>query len=236
MDIEERLKEAERKLRDAELRLREAERASRMKDELLATLSHALRTPLTSILGWAYLMRIRPPTSDELAKGLEIVERNARLQTQLIEDLLDKDRMRQDAAPSEFQAVDLRGVRVLAVDDQRDACELVERVLEECGAWVVTAPGGQSALELLPEARPDLLITDIGMPGMDGYELLRRVRDFRDASLQGIPAIAMTAFARSGDRSRALSSGFQVHIAKPVEPSELVATVASVTGRAAVRV
>lgn len=236
MDIEERLQEAERKLRAAETRLVEAERASRLKDELLATLSHALRTPLTSILGWAYLMRIRPPTSDELAKGLEIVERNARLQTQLIEDLLDKDRMREDSTPAEFCAVDLRGVRVLAVDDQRDACELVERVLEECGAWVVTAPGGQSALELLPEARPDLLITDIGMPGMDGYELLRRVRELGDASLQGIPAIAMTAFARSGDRSRALSSGFQVHISKPVEPAELVATVASVTGRAAVRV
>jgi CheY-like chemotaxis protein len=87
---------------------------------------------------------------------------------------------------------------------------------------------------LLPEARPDVLITDIGMPEMDGYELLRRVRALQDAALQRIPAIAMTAFARTEDRTRALHSGFQVHIAKPVEPSELVATVASVTGRSVV--
>jgi CheY-like chemotaxis protein len=139
----------------------------------------------------------------------------------------------EDGASPEFHAVDLRGVRVLVVDDQRDACELVERVLEECGAWVVTAPGGQVALDVLPEARPNVLISDIGMPGMDGYELLRRVRELEDASLQRVPAIAMTAFARSEDRTRALRSGFQVHISKPVEPSELVATVASVTGKAA---
>lgn len=384
----------------------EAERASRMKDEFLATLSHELRTPLSSILGWAHLMRSRTPSPAELVKGLEIVERNARVQTQLIEDLLDMsritsgklrldvqpvmpvtfieaaletvrpaadakdirlecmldpaagpvsgdparlqqvawnllnnaikftrkggkvrvilervnshvelsvadngvgiepqfldhvfERFRQadssttrtfgglglglsivkqlvdlhggsvsvaspgagkgatftvtlpvsavhlpappgrihprypDASAVKFQVVDLAGVTVLAVDDQPDAGELVSRVLAECGARVLTAQSGVEALEALRQERPDVLLTDIGMPEMDGYELLRRVRGLDDAALRRTPAIAMTAFARSEDRTRALRSGFQVHISKPVEPNELIATVASVTGR-----
>ena len=238
-------REALRRSEERESRLKEllaeAERASRSKDELLATLSHDLRTPLTSILGWAHLMRIRPPTSDELAKGLEIVERNARVQTQLIEAALATIRAPAGAVaephppavtPTEFHAVDLRGLKVLVVDDQADACELVERVMEECGAWAVSAADGERALALLVEHRPDLLITDIGMPVMDGYELLRRVRALEDPGLQRLPAIAMTAFASSEDRTHALHAGFQVHIPKPVEPSELVATVASVTRRA----
>lgn len=224
-DERERLLESERRARA------EAERTSRMKDELLARLSHELRTPLTAILGWTHLMRIRPPTSEELAKGLEIVERNARVQMQLIDALLDVSRVA-DTAAAQFQPVDLRGVRVLVVDDQPDACELVERVLEECGAWVASATSGQGALERLSEARPDVLLTDIAMPEMDGYELLRRVRSVADPGLQRVPAVAMTAFARPEDRLRALQAGFQVHVAKPLEPSELVATVASVAGRA----
>ena len=230
--------------REARLRelLAEAERLSRMKDALLAKLSHELRTPLTSILGWAHLMRIRPPTSEELAKGLEIVERNARVQTQLIEAALstirtaevkaEPDTRQPEVVPVDFQVVDLRGLKVLVVDDQADACELVERVLEECGAWAVCACSGEEALALLAEHRPDLLITDIGMPEMDGYELLRRVRALDDPLLRKLPAIAMTAFAQPEDRTRALDAGFQVHIAKPVEPSELVATVARVAQRA----
>ena len=385
-----------------------AERASRMKDEFLATLSHELRTPLSAILGWAHLLRGRPSLGrDELVKGLETIERNARMQTQLIEDLLDMsritsgkvrldvqpvmpaafieaaletvrpaaeargvrlqatldanagpipgdparlqqvvwnllsnaikftprdgrvqvllervnshveisiadtgvgiepefldhvfERFRQADATStrqfgglglglaivkqlvelhggtvrarsagrdrgstfivqlplalarraespalrehpasarelapEFRPVDLSGVRVLVVDDQPDARELVARILGECDAEVIVATNALEAVALVERERPAVLLSDIGMPDMDGYELLKRVRALGPGRGGNVPAIALTAFARSEDRTRALHRGFQVHVSKPVEPAELVATVASVAGR-----
>jgi CheY-like chemotaxis protein len=84
---------------------------------------------------------------------------------------------------------------------------------------------------MVQNARPDLLVSDVGMPGTDGYELLKQVRALGEARGGKLPAIALTAFARSEDRTRALRAGFLVHVSKPVEPSELVATVASVAGR-----
>jgi PAS domain S-box-containing protein len=381
----------------------EAERASAMKDEFLATLSHELRTPLSAILGWSQILRLRHAPG-ELEQGLETIERNARVQTQLIEDLLDMsriasgklrldmqqlqpaslleaaietvqpaatakgirlektldasagpvsgdpnrlqqvvwnllsnaikftprgghvhvglarvnssvaisvsdsgigikpeflpnvfDRFRQadssttrvhgglglglsivkrlvelhggsvrvesegegrgatfmvllPCAPEQgarepeqariapagrvgFKLSDLSGVKVLVVDDEPDARELIRRVLTECEAEVLTAASATEALALLEHEAPDVLVTDIGMPEIDGYELLRRVRVLRSPHGRKIPAIALTAFARSEDRTRALRAGFLVHVSKPVEPAELVATVASVAGR-----
>jgi PAS domain S-box-containing protein len=396
----EMLLESERHARGA------AERASRMKDEFLATLSHELRTPLSSILGWSQLLRMRPPDPAELRKGLETIERNARMQTQLIEDLLDMSRItsgkvrldvqpvqpsafleaaletvrpaaeakgvrleqvvdpragpvsgdpsrlqqvmwnllnnaikftpkggkvlatvsrvnshielgvtdtgqgiepeflahvferfrqsdssstrqhgglglglaivkhlvelhggsirvdsaglgkgatftvqlplagvrRQEgrndhpgtAAPAavDLKTIDLSGIKVLVVDDQPDARELIARVLLECRAEVFVADCALEALRLLQLERPDVLVSDIGMPDVDGYELLRRVRALGAEQGGRTPAIALTAFARSEDRTRALQHGFQVHVSKPVEPSELIVTVASVAGRA----
>jgi PAS domain S-box-containing protein len=386
----------------------EAERASTSKDEFLATLSHELRTPLSAILGWAQLLRITEPSETDLRTGLETIERNARIQTQLIEDLLDMSRItsgklrldvqpvvpllfveaaidtvrpaaeakgvriekvldpaagpisgdssrlqqavwnllsnaikftpkggkiqvvlervdshieisvadtgiginpeflphvferfrqadasstrsfgglglglsivkhlvelhggtaqaksegegrgstfciclplavvhRSPAAygvhptvsasvPTRFDTVDLAGIRVLVVDDERDARELIARVLVECKAEVFTAAGADEALQVARASPPHVLISDIGMPDVDGYELLKRFRAI-DANAAGkIPAIALTAFARSQDRTRALRAGFLVHVAKPVEPAELIATVASVVGRSA---
>ena len=386
---------------------READRASFMKDEFLATLSHELRTPLSAILGWAHILRGRAMSDAELRHGLEVIERNARLQIQLIEDLLDMsritsgtmrldlqsvdpvsfieaavetvrpaaeakgiglrarldagagplagdsnrlqqvmanlltnaikftgrsgrvdvrlervgsqveivvadtgvgiapeflphvfDRFRQGdpsqtraarglglglsivkrlvelhggtvgvtspgegcgttftvrlplatvpraadhgerAHPREwrrggpdFKRSDLSGIKVLVVDDQADARELIERVLAECDAEVLTASAAEEAVQAVERDRPDVLISDIGMPQVDGYELLRRVRALGQARGGRVPAIALTAYARSEDRTRALRAGFLVHVAKPVEPSELVATVASVVGR-----
>jgi len=89
----------------------------------------------------------------------------------------------------------------------------------------------EDALELIERERPHVLVSDIGMPNVDGYELLKRVRTLGAARGGNLPAIALTAFARSEDRTRALRAGFLVHVSKPVEPSELVATVASVAGR-----
>jgi PAS domain S-box-containing protein len=385
----------------------QAELASKQKDDFLATLSHELRTPLNAILGWAQILRRNPAGLDDTFKqGLEIIERNTRLQAQLIEDLLDMSRItsgkmqldvqvimptsfieaaidtvqpasdakkirltrvldhtagpisgdpsrlqqvlwnllsnaikftpkegrvqvvlarvnshveisvsdsgagiapdflphvferfqqgdasttrrhgglgiglsivkqlvelhggsvhvhspgknqgttftlhfplavvsvaqrdaervhpRASNAVAQMQMADLAGVRVLVVDDEPDARELIRHILSDCGAKVVTAAGAEPGLACLETDSFDVIISDIGMPDVDGYEFLRRARSAMQKSGERIPAIALTAFARSEDRTRALQAGFLVHVAKPVEPAELAATVASVAGR-----
>ncbi|WP_307721619.1 ATP-binding protein, partial [Zemynaea arenosa] len=391
------LLESERLLRT------EAEHASQMKDEFLATLSHELRTPLSSILGWAQVLRRGSRDQADLNKGLTTIERNARAQAQLIEDLLDMSRITSgkvlldmqtvaapmfvDAAietlrpaaeaknigivrhydpaagliagdPARLQQViwnllsnaikftprdgqldvliapaedhvriavrdtgigirpeflphvferfrqadasmtrrhgglglglsivkhlveqhggtvrvdsegegrgatfslelplakphasaarpdrpaqlksaranemtlrDLSGVRVLVVDDEPDARELINRILSECQAQVTMAANAPEALAQLTQAPPDVLVSDLGMPGMDGFELLAQVRGLGPERGGTVPAVALTAFARSEDRVRALEAGFVAHIAKPVEPSELIAAVATI--------
>jgi PAS domain S-box-containing protein len=383
-----------------------AEHANRMKDQFLATLSHELRTPLNAILGWSQLLRTGTTEKEELDQGLDTIERNARVQTQLIEDLLDMSRIIsgklrldiQSVVPSSFikaaietvrpaaeakqirleplldpsagpvsgdpnrlqqivwnllsnavkftprggrvnvqlarvnssieitvsdtgqgidpdflpfmferfrqqdatttrrhgglglglsivkQLVDLHGgvveassqgtgqgatfrvrlpltvvhtqtddgtrlhpaadlagtpggpthadlsgLKVLVVDDEPDARDLIKRVLNGCGAQSTTAASAGEALQMLDGI--DVLISDIGMPDIDGYEFLRRVRALKTATGRKLPAIALTAFARSEDRTRALIAGYQVHISKPVSAAELIATVASVAGR-----
>ena len=385
-----------------------AEHASRMKDEFLATLSHELRTPLSAILGWTQLMRGLQLESEELKEGLETIERNARVQTQLIEDLLDMSRiisgkvrldvqplqlvscleaaletvmpaakakgiivekyfdplagsiladgnrlqqvawnllsnaikftprggrvamslkrldshfelcvadsgqgiaadflplvfnrfLQADAStsrkhsglglglaitkqlvelhggtiavksagelqgstftvslpleilydgaengeslPSEGAAeiarpwknANLVGLKILVVEDDADSRELLKRVLEESRAEVATAASAAEGLEAIKLQRPDILISDIGMPLVDGYEFLRRVREL-DSSFGGeIAAVALTAFARPEDRTKALSVGFVAHLTKPANPTEVLAIIARVAGRA----
>jgi signal transduction histidine kinase/ActR/RegA family two-component response regulator len=383
-----------------------AERTSDIKDEFLATLSHELRTPLNAILGWSKILRNNSKNAEDMTRGLEAIERNARAQTQLIDDLLDMSRItsgklrldlqpirpadvitqavdtvktaadakeirlervldpsiepmsgdpvrlqqvvwnllsnaikftpqggrvrvtlepvdshveisvedtgcgiRPEFLPHLFErfrqadstttrqhgglglglsivktlvelhggsvrarsegvgqgttitvqlpsgaqageraerrhtlstqplaasvtATELAGLTVLVVDDQADARELIKRVLEDCAAKVVTAANADEALRLVEGRRPHVLVSDIGMPDVDGFELLRRVRALGPDRGGRLPAVALTAFARTEDRTRVLRAGFLVHVAKPVDPSELVATVASVSGRA----
>lgn len=400
-----RLLESERAARS------EAERASRMKDEFLATLSHELRTPLNAILGWSQILRSGGTTDEDLQQGLETIERNARAQTQIVEDLLDMsriisgkirldvqpvdlvgviraavetvapaamakeirlqpvldpnpgsvsgdpnrlqqilwnllfnaikftpkggrvqvllervssrlqisvidsglgigpeflphvfDRFRQadasttrkhgglglglaivkqlvelhggtvraksegegkgstfivtlpltpiqlsiESRPGRHRAApdgngmsdpcsDLEGIRVLVVDDESDARLLMKRLLEDCKAIVTMASNATDAMELLQREPLDVLVSDIGMPNEDGYAFIRRVRQLPSDKGGAIPALALTAYARSEDRTRAIIAGYQMHVAKPVEPSELIAMIASLAERAGKR-
>jgi PAS domain S-box-containing protein len=135
------------------------------------------------------------------------------------------------AAPAAPLAERLRGVRLLAVDDEEDALGLLRVILESAGAEVTTAASADRAMDLLREQPFDGLIADIGMPSVDGLELIRRVRRTLPAPANRIPAAALTAYARSEDRATAIANGYQVHIAKPVNPSALVLALASLVKR-----
>jgi signal transduction histidine kinase/CheY-like chemotaxis protein len=126
---------------------------------------------------------------------------------------------------------DLDGLRVLAVDDQPDTLAMVSLALGECGATVRTATTAAAGFEELRAWRPDLLISDIGMPGEDGYALIAKVRALTPDEGGETPAVALSAYARVEDRMRTLSAGYQMHVPKPVEPAELVAIVASLAMR-----
>jgi CheY-like chemotaxis protein/anti-sigma regulatory factor (Ser/Thr protein kinase) len=136
-----------------------------------------------------------------------------------------------DDVGSPFDRESLRGVTVLVVDDEADARDLVATVLRGSGAEVTTASSAERGLELLIQSPPAVLLSDIGMPNTDGYELIRRVRALAETRGAQTPAVALTAYAREQDRRRALEAGFQRHVAKPVEPSELVRIVTSLVHR-----
>jgi PAS domain S-box-containing protein len=387
----------------------EAERSGRMKDEFLATLGHELRTPLNAMLGWAQVLRRTHALNGELAEGIDIIERNARAQAQIIADLLDMSGIISGKVRLEMQVVDLasvlesavnavrpaaqaksirlevrrdggaanvrgdpnrlqqvfwnlltnavkftpkegevsvtlahvnshleirvsdtgegidlgflphvfdrfrqadasttrrhgglglglsivrqlvelhggdvsalsegagkgstfrvvlplamstafapaaetahlhrapapaaqisvapttrlQGVKVLVVDDEADARSLIERLLHDCEATVTTAASAKEALEVLARERPDVLISDIGMPKEDGYSLMRRVRRL-EGETGRLPAIALTAYARAEDRLKAIEAGYQLHLEKPVEASTLISMVETLSKR-----
>jgi PAS domain S-box-containing protein len=400
-----RVDEERKQLLDIERAARvEAERTSRMKDEFLATLSHELRTPLNAILGWTQLLKRDQQDPETLSEAISVIERNVRVQTQLIEDLLDMSRIisgnvRLDVQgvelseiinaamegvkptaetkgvrlekvidrlvgpvsgdPARLQQVlwnlltnairftpkggkvrvlaevmqshveisvvdtgegispdflphlferfsqadgsakrkhrglglglsivknlvemhggtvransrgegqgatfiiqlplrvakssegeehpphprmllsglsvecerpNLRGIKVLLVEDEADAAEFVRRFLVECEAVLALAASAAEAQKLLLTFKPDVIVSDIGMPQKDGYEFIRDVRK------QGLmtPAVAISAYARAQDHIRSAQTGYQTHLAKPVDPAELLAVIASLAGR-----
>ncbi len=379
----------------------EAEAANRNKDEFLATLSHELRTPLTAILGWSHLLRSKKLNHVDTLRALDTIERNAKSQSQLIDDLLDvsriitgklqidqarldvskvvdaaidairpaaeaksirfeksmevgsffvfgdQNRLQQvfwnllsnavkftpkDGTIKIFAAVDevhiriaikdtgigispefvpfifdrfrqadgsttrehgglglglaivrhlldlhqgsvevhsegkdlgstftvllpiagesgvpkpdphtlparnelafnppelLNGLRVLVVDDDPDSRDLLSTILMSCGSDVRCTESAADAMEMFSEWNPDVLVSDIGMPNEDGYSLIRRLRQLNSAR-KNIPAIALTAYATDEDRLQALAAGFQIHVAKPIEPENFVTSIASV--------
>lgn len=126
---------------------------------------------------------------------------------------------------------ELSDLRVLLVDDEADSRDLLNVVLDGCGARVTTASSAAEALETIKREKFDVLVSDIGMPEEDGFSLISKIRNLPDAAGGNVPAIALTAYARPEDRIRALRLGFQMHVAKPVESAELVVAVANLAGR-----
>ncbi|MEJ7728379.1 MAG: ATP-binding protein [Polyangiaceae bacterium] len=397
-DEAKRTAEERARLLETERRNRvEIERVSLMKDEFLATLSHELRTPLNAVLGWSGILLARTPEDADTRRGLESIVRNARAQGQLIDDLLDMNRIvsgkirlevqRFELAPIIEAALDsirpsanaksivlrrtldtaagpvlgdpnrlqqviwnllsnavkftpkggkvhvivqrvnshieitvndsgmgipsellphiferfrqadssttrkhgglglglsivkqlvelhggtvtaqspgdgegatfivrlpvravrradessahepesarapdvsLAGLCILVIDDELDARELVKSALTDASADVLVAASAAEGLAMVSAYRPDLIVSDIGMPDRDGYQFIRQVRALPPGGGGRTPAIALTAFARPEDRTRAMLAGYQVHVSKPIEPQELVATIRS---------
>ena len=140
---------------------------------------------------------------------------------------------RHERAPSFERLPDLSGTHVLAIDDEADALRLLVDILEAAGARVTTATSGAAGFEKLRASRPDVILTDLGMPLMDGFELIRRLRESSDRRVREIPAAALTAYGRSEDRARSLQAGFEMHLGKPIDPIELASAVKALARRRA---
>jgi CheY-like chemotaxis protein len=126
-------------------------------------------------------------------------------------------------------------VRIVAIDNEEDALTLLRVVLESAGADVATTSTPAEAIGCIERLKPHVVVIDLGMPAMDGFELIGRIRAAANPDVSAVPAVALTAFARSEDRTRALRAGFEMHLAKPVDPGELVQSVASLARRTRIR-
>ena len=220
-------------------------RHTRHRDHFVRVLSHELRTPLNAILGWVGVLR-HDASPATVSKAIEVIDRNSRRQWRLVDELLDASRVPMPlpddgAAPSLAGASEeaivspldghvLDGIAALVVDDEPDARELVQRWLEDAGAGVTAVASANDGVAMLADVGiPDVIVSDITMPGEDGYRFMERVR--RMEGCAAVPAAALTARGRAEDRTRAWRAGYQTHLVKPVEREELVALVASLTGR-----
>jgi len=164
------------------------------------------------------VMRILPP--DLAYEEVDILERIRR--GERVEHF-ETRRLRKDGT-----AIDVS--LTIVVDDDSDTCGMIRAVLKQCGCIVTAATDADTALETFLSWKPTILISDIGLPEVDGYELMRRIRNEERTRGTKTPAIALTAFARIEDRVKALAAGYQMHVAKPVEPGELLTIVASLAG------
>jgi PAS domain S-box-containing protein len=147
-----------------------------------------------------------------------------------IRDRKDLGHAMAQLSASDSEHLMLSGVKVLVVDDEQDARGLIKEVLTQCEAVVTTAASAEEALDILMKQKPDVMISDIGMPEKDGFQLIREVRSFPATQGGKTPAIALTAFAHSEDRTKAMLAGYQMHLSKPVQAHELIAAIANLTG------
>jgi CheY-like chemotaxis protein len=154
-----------------------------------------------------------------------------RVKIPLMRDDLPRNHPRAGVGTQQFATPYLRNVHVLAVDDEADALNLVSAVLQAAGARVSTARSATDALSSLDAEVPDVVVADLGMPHVDGFQFIDRVRRHRNARVREVPAAALRAYARPEDRMKALRAGFQIHLAKPVDPAELVTTIAALARR-----
>lgn len=138
---------------------------------------------------------------------------------------------RSDTSARNITLPSLQGIWVLAVDDEADALSLVSEVLQAAGARVSTARSAEEALRILDAEQPDVVVADLGMPHVDGFQFINRVRRHPKRRVRALPAAALTAYARSEDRMKALAAGFQIHMTQPIDPAELVTTIASLAKR-----
>jgi CheY-like chemotaxis protein len=129
------------------------------------------------------------------------------------------------------RAPNLAGIKVLVVDDEPDTRRLLRIVLEQCGAEIRDAGSAEEGLRMAQEWKPSLVVSDIGMPGTDGYDFIQKFRDWEREHGTWVPAVALTAYARAEDRVRALSAGYQIHVAKPIDPVEFALVVAGQVAR-----
>ncbi len=218
---------------------------------------HDIRSASGTVLTWAHLVRRGIP-QHEAERGMAVVERTVRRQLAVVEQLAAARGAPAEAAGTRPQTTvsggagvaaspgddtssrgagegaqtgALDGIRVLIVDDDAGAREAMHAVLAACGAQVATAVSAIDAFDVLQQGRPDVLISDIVMPDADGYALLRRVRAPDTGERGLIPAIAVTGHTGAEERHRALAAGYQLHLAKPFEPAELIAAVRSLARR-----
>lgn len=214
------------------------------REALVREVSHAMRTPLSTILGWAHVLQRGSFDAGTIGRGLDAISRSAVAQVQFLDSLQTQDRLEPPPQPghAESFAVDevtragpdadggsptrpLDGVTVLVVDDDADVRESTARTLRQEGATVCSAACADEAFDLLQERRPDVLLSDIGMPVVDGHELIRRVRGLDPDAGGRTPAAALTAYLQPADLKRALDAGFELHLAKPAPARALVAAV-----------
>lgn len=226
VDIDERKRSEEALSRalERERRLRTAtEEASRAKDGFLASVLAELEPPTQAIATWSEHLRQQVAAGSEAAQALDAIVRDARTQARIIANLLDLAEISCGRTPRArtLHAPLLCGVRALVVEDDEHARELLVKVLHVAGAEVKAVHSSVEALALLEDWRPDIMLSDLGMRGDDGYVLIRAVRE-RPADRGG----CLRAAALAGEAQKAVAAGYDAQLAKPVEPVALLATVA----------
>ena len=222
-------------------------------DDFLTAVSHELRSPLNAIVTWAHVLRQGGLEPEIISRALESIERNANMQSKLLDDLVafarlgvepvpDKARASDTVQPSpvakdkppeiprsaaERPLADLTGIRVLVVDDDRDTRDAITALLVENRAEASNAGSVREALRSLAEQPPHVVVTDLLMPDLDGFSLLRMIRTIESLNSIRIPTIALTALSSEESQRRGLESGFDVYLMKPINPEELLSIVAA---------